>query len=400
MKLTDSRIKSFKAKTKRHIIWEDGRTGMGIRITPTGRKSFIFMYRFENKARMMTLGPYPRVGLAQARLKVAEAKAKLEELIDPGTDYLQAKSAERRAFTVNRLAEEYLEKYARPRKKTAFEDERLLGKDILPFIGRKKAKLVRRRDLIEILDNIVERGSPVMANRCLALLSKLFNFALSRDILDTTPCAAITMPSKESSRDRVLTEEEIKIFWSKLDSANMSEASRVALKFQLITIQRKGEIIKAEWPEFDLDNRMWTIPSEKSKNGLPHRVPLSDMALDILEQIKALPNGSGWLFPSRITATHAGPNSIDHAVKRNLEVIGIPKFTPHDLRRTGASHMASMGIMRLVIAKTLNHVETSVTATYDRYSYSDEKRKALDTWGRKLESIITGKKGKVIPIRR
>jgi len=384
MKLTDAKIKSLKPQKKRYIEWEDGHTGMGVRVSPVGRKSFIFMYRFEGRPRMMTIGPYPRVSLATARLNVAEAKAMLDKNLDPGAALVGKRRKERESDTFAELAEEYLEKWARPRKRSAAEDERILRRDVIPLWGRRKAKDIRRRDVIELLDGIVLRGSPIAANRSLAVIRKLYNWAMSRDIVDATPCAAIPAPSKENRRDRVLSETEIKTFWNGLDKASLSEGSRLALKLQLVTAQRKGEIVSAEWPEIDMGVKVWTIPAEKSKNGLPHRVPLSDLALELLEKVEAWSSGSKWLFPSEKNTGHVIETSVDHALRRNLDILGLERFTPHDLRRTAASFMAAMGVSRVVISKVLNHAESGVTAVYDRHGYDDEKRQALDAWGRKL----------------
>jgi len=227
----------------------------------------------------------------------------------------------------------------------------------------------------------------------------VFNFALSRGILETSPCVAIPAPSKENRRDRILDEKEIKALWNKLDNAKMAKATALALKLQLVTAQRKGEVAGAEWKDFDLKERWWTIPAEKAKNNLPHRVPLTSIALELLKEIKTLAVESNWLFPSPYADQHIAETSIDHAVRLNAETFGIEHFTPHDLRRTAASQMTSMGISRLVVGKILNHVEGGVTAVYDRHSYDNEKLQALETWGRKLEGIIFGKKGKVISLK-
>jgi integrase len=217
----------------------------------------------------------------------------------------------------------------------------------------------------------------------------MFNFAIERDIIESTPCYAVKAPTKENRRDRVLTEEEIKVFWHGLDNASMFEISKLALKLQLVTGQRKGEIVSAEWQDFDLQNRWWTIPAAKAKNNVLHRVPLSLLALQILQELKKHSSGSAWLFPSPKGNTHIIATAIDHALRKNLDKFKDAKpFTPHDLRRTAASHMTALGIPRLVVSKLLNHVENSVTAIYDRHSYDKEKREATILWDEKLFAII------------
>ena len=183
--------------------------------------------------------------------------------------------------------------------------------------------------------------------------------------------------------------DEIKSFWQGLDNVSMSESTRLALKFQLATAQRKGEIVSSEWEEFDLKDGWWTTPAHKAKNGNAHRVPLSKLALKILQQIKTESGNSRWLFPALDNDKHITPTSIDHAIRRSGNAFkDIKHFTPHDLRHTAASLMTSFGISRLVVSKILNHVENSVTAIYYRHSYDKEKKRAMEIWGVKLNDTV------------
>jgi integrase len=400
MRFTDSKIKSIKPSDSRKIVWEGGGTCLGIRVSPSGRKSFIFMYRFEGKARMMTVGKYPELPLASARIRVAKARKKITEGIDPGSVMVQTKAADRSAPTIKNLAEEYIEKWAKPRKRSWKEDERILFKDVISAWGRRKAKDITRRDVVVLLDSIADRGAKIQANRTLAVIRKMFNFALSRSILESSPCVAIVAPAKENRRDRVLDEKEIKTFWFGLEQASMSKGIQLALKLQLVTAQRKGEVAGAEWKDFDLEKGWWTIPGEKAKNGVSHRIPLTSLALNIIEEIKKLAGESNWLFPSPRGNGHITEPAIDHAVRNNSKEFSIDHFTPHDLRRTAASHMTSIGVSRLTVSKLLNHVESGVTAVYDRHSYDKEKRQALDSWSRKLENILFDKKGKLLHLKK
>ena len=308
------------------------------------------------------------------------------------------KKAEREAKTVADLVDEYLEKWARPRKRSADEDERILRKDIIPKFGERKAKDITRRDIIALLDGIVERGAPIGANRALACIRRMFTWAVERDILTASPCVSIRAPSKENCRDRTLSDSDIHTFWHGLDNAGMTEATRLALKFQLATAQRRGEVVAAEWSELDRDNGLWTIPAEKAKNGERHIVPLSPLALGLLDAIEAIapeakPDAepSQFLFPSRIGDKPISPPAVSRALRRNLDRIGIEDVTPHDLRRTAATAMAATGVARIVLAKVLNHVDRSVTGRYDKHKYLREKRAALERWGRELEEIIAGR---------
>jgi integrase len=400
MKFTDRQIQNLKIKNQRYEVFED--RGFGVRVSSTGRKTFIYLYRMpgEIKKRRLTLGNYPTLSLAEAHLQYAEAREMVARGIDPGAKAITEKEDERSAPTVAALANEYLEKWAKARKRSWATDKRIIEKDVLPEWGRRKARDISRRDVIRLLDNIVDRGAPIMANRTLAVVRKMFNFAVARDIVHSSPCTVIQTPSREQRRDRVLSAEEIKTFWHGLEGTRITEGIRLALKLQLVTAQRKGEIISAEWAEIDLQEKWWTIPAEKAKNRLPHRVPLSTVAIEIMEAAKNLAGDSCWVFPSPRGAGHITPTAVDHALRVDLNNLGINNFTPHDLRRTAASHMTSMGISRLVVSKILNHVERGVTAVYDRHSYDREKRQALEAWAQKLKSLIEGVESKVIPMVR
>lgn len=392
MRFTDRSIAALKPKAERYEAWEDGRTGLGVRVSPKGRKTWVYLYRFDGKARRMGFGTYPAVSLASARVQHSKAKEALSKGIDPGARAIERKQAERNAESVADLIEEYLEKWAKPRKRSAAEDERILRKDVEPVWGRRKAKDITRRDVITLLDGIVERGSPIQANRTLAVVRKMYNFAIARDIVDATPVAMVKAPAKENQRDRVLSAEEIRTFWKGLDEAAMSAGIKLALKLQLVTAQRKGELAGAVLSEFE--DGMWTIPAERSKNGQAHRVPLSALALELVDQARddhEDGRGAAWLFPSPSGSKPIRAHSINQALYRVLPELGLEDITPHDLRRTAASGMTSMGVSRLTVSKILNHVETGVTAVYDRHGYDAEKRHALDAWAARLEEILSGK---------
>jgi integrase len=389
-KFTERFIAALKPKAARYEVWESG--GFGVRVSTRGGKSWVWLYHYNGRPRRMTLGTYPQMRLADAHVKLAGARKQLAQGIDPGEVEVRNRKADRLAETVAELVEGYLEKWARSRKRSADEDERQLRKDVLPAWGHRKAKDITRRDVVALLDSIVERGSPISANRTLAVLRKMYNWALSRDIVQASPCVAVNAPGKENRRDRVLNANEIASFWRALGNPDLpvSASIRLALRFQLITAQRKGEVISAEWSEFDLQEGVWTIPAKKAKNGMPHRVPLSPLARAVLLEVERNRSAEAdWLFPSpKDQSAPIGGQSIDHAMRKRRDTLGTDNATPHDLRRTAASHMTSIGISRLVVSKILNHAEPGVTAIYDRHSYDTEKRAALTAWGARLEAIV------------
>ncbi|MGO9622279.1 MAG: tyrosine-type recombinase/integrase [Desulfobaccales bacterium] len=396
MKFTVKKIQNLKPKAQRYEEWEGN--GFGVRVTPKGVKSFVYLYRFDGKARRLTLGTYPTMSLADAHKAHGEAMKKLEQGIDPGTVTVAARRENREAPTVADLAEEYLTKWARPRKRSWTVDKRVLEKDVLPEWGRRKAKDILRRDIIRLLDRVAERGG-VMANRTLAVVRKMFNFGATRDLVPVSPCIGVQAPALENRRDRVLSAEEIKNFWRSLDNTRITPGIKLALRLMLVSAQRKGEVISAQWADINLAENWWIIP--ETKNGLPHRVPLSAPAVELLKAAKTMSGDSPWVFSSVRRKGPVSGASVDHALRLALNSLEMEHFTPHDLRRTAATFMTgSCGIPRLIVSKILNHAEAHITAVYDRASYDKEKQMALDAWGRKLQDVVEGVESNVVPMVR
>ena len=305
----------------------------------------------------------------------------------------------RRAETFAELATEYIERHA-SKKRSGREDIRLLngsphkkktGKTphvpIVKRWGTRKVKDIQRRDVRALLDEIAARA-PIMANRTLALVRKMFNFAIEHDWLEVNPCQMIKRLAPERQRDRVLSEDEIRRLWKALDKEDAVIAA--VFRLRLLTGQRGGEVLGATWAEMDLQTGWWTIPAERSKNGLAHRVPLSPSAVRVLKSLSSLTGDSQWVFPSP-KKEDASIAHAQKAIERVVERSGVD-FRGHDLRRTAASLMVGGGVPRLVVSKILNHVETGVTAVYDRHSYDLEKRAALVFWGKRLEAILSNKR--------
>jgi integrase len=412
-KLTDRVVNALRARVARYEVWDESRKGFGVRVTPRGVKSFVWVYHFKGKPRRLTFGTYPRLSLADAGVKFAEAKQLLDKGIDPGSRAVADRVAERHAETVEELVSSYLERYARPRKRSAAEDERILRKDVIPRWGSQKARDVARRDIVNLLNGIVDRGAPIQANRTLTILRRMFRFAVGQAIIDVSPCDNIETPSAENQRERALSGEEIRLLWYALDNAPMEPNARRILRLMLVTGQRKGEVIGLHVDELDLETGLWTLPASRAKNRREHIVPFSQLAQEIIRQ--APPGPEGYLFPSRLTGAPYRGQSIDHATRYLFEARrpsrrprksttskarlrkepsapplrgAMTPFTPHDLRRTVATRMRELGIPRGDVKMVLNHIETDVTSRYDKYDGLAEKRRALEAWARRLEEII------------
>jgi len=397
MRFTDKGVKAIPLpESGRKYYWDSTMPKFGLRVSSTGAKTWITMYWHQGRKRRHTLGSYPDMTLADARERARQSLNEAANGYDPAGE----KAAERVADTFAELAAIYLEKHAKKKKDQGREDERILNKDLLPKWKNIKAKDIRRRDVRAVLDSVIDRGAPIHANRVLALVRKVFNFGISRDIVEFNPCTAISIPTKPKSRDRILTPEEIRKVWASIEQDEVRIS--VLFKLRLITAQRGGELVTMAWDDIDFESAIWTIPAEKAKNGLAHRVPLSPFALKVLAPLIERRNdpqwASRWVFPnwgpykerkdrSRPADEHI--SNIQKATQRIRLREGCEvDFVGHDLRRTAASYMASMGISRLVISKILNHVESGITAVYDRHSYDREKREALEAWGTRIDDIL------------
>jgi len=380
-RFTDRDIQRLKPSEKAYLEAEPD--GLYMRVLPSGRKSFMTVYSFEGKQRWLTIGRYPDISLARAREQVREVRTKVENNIDPSEAKQREKSEQINAPTVAEFAEEYLNKWAIPKKKSAKEDKRILEKDVIPVWGKRKLKDITRREIISLLDNVAERGA-IMANRTLAVIRKMFNFALNRGVIELSPCQNITPPGKEIKKERFLSESEINALWPNMTNELTDQTNR-AIKMILTTAQRPNEVATMHWN--DIDGEWWTIPADKTKNGKEHRVYLSNTSLKLIGP----PRNNGFVFPSyRKQNQSIHPNAFGKALRSKMDKFNIDYFSAHDLRRTAATHMAELGY-GIIVGKVLNHTDQTVTAIYDRYTYDKEKKSALSAWGQKLENLINPK---------
>ncbi len=289
-------------------------------------------------------------------------------------------------------------------KKSGPQTKRLLQKDVLPFWGNRKVADIKRRDIVQLLDRIKERA-PITANRVHGALTRLFNFAAERGVIEDSPCTRIRK-APEKGRSRVLADNEIKLLWDALALDNMDmdiyRASKLALKMILLTGQRPGEVCGMTWDE--IDGNTWNIPADRMKNKEAHTVPLCSMTFEVMEQARLLSDGSAFMFKS--SHLKDGPittRSLAKGVLRHWQEIGIEKpFTPHDLRRTLRTRLAELGISDVIAERVLGHKLQGVLAVYNRHDYDKEKRQALTMWEGRLRRIIgleQAVSGKIVNLR-
>lgn len=378
--LTDRTIKALATDKRQEDVWDESLEGFGVRVSESGRKVFVVRYRANGTRRRMTIGKYPSVGLAQAR---AIAKGVIGAVATGGDPVAEAEAEEREGFTFRELAAEYMERHAKPKKSTrsVAEDQRQLDKDVLPAWGDVPVSEITKRDVIDLLNRIVDRGAPVMANRTRALVHRVFNFGLEEDLTDHNPALKVKPRTDERPRDRFLTEKEIKLLWAALPGHVSTEVGGL-LKLVLLTAQRLGEVRRLH--ESQLEGSVWTIPREHHKAGRGHVVPLSEQALVVIQGLR--PGKDGWLIPGPSGGHLYSYRADTDALRDHLKFK--PHWTPHDLRRTATTHMARLGVSRFVRARILGHADTSVTAVYDRHAYLDEKRDALAAWGARVAKIV------------
>jgi len=234
-------------------------------------------------------------------------------------------------------------------------------------------------------DDIVDRGAPYVANRTLAHLRKLFNWALPRYRLGESPCKGVEPPSEERSRDRVLTDDELQRVWLAADKLGWPFGPIVRLL--ILTGARREEVGAMEWSEIDFDRRLWTLPPERTKNKQRHEVPLSTATLEILQGLKR--SKSKYVF----STTHGRSSVVgyDGAKARLDKLSGVKAWRLHDIRRTVASGMAGLKIALPVIEKCINHTSGTfrgVLAVYQRHKFADEKREAFDVWAAHVGRLV------------
>lgn len=345
--------------------------GLALRVSERGAKTWTVLYRHRARLRRMTLGSAGVLGLATARERARDLLRDASNGEDPAT----AKQLGRKAETIGDLAELYIEMWAKPRKRSWKADDGLLRNKVLPAWRHRAIVDIARRDVRDLVDDVAQTA-PIVANRVAALLSKLFAFALDRDLVEHSPAVRIPRPGHEQARDRVLTEDEIRAFWRACDG--LDPAMRAFYRLRLLTAQRGGEVAAMRWQDLDLVGGWWTIPAAGSKNKLAHRVPLGPSVLGIL---KTFTLGEGYVL--------AGARGKRQQSEAARVFADIENFRGHDLRRTAATMMASSGgIARLTIGKLLNHAEPGVTKVYDRASYDAEKRAAMIWWDAHLTQIL------------
>ena len=419
---TDRFLKSIKptAAGKRAILFDAQIPGFGIRVTERchdeDKGSFVLVARFPGSDNPVPrrIGDYPVMSLAKAREIAREWREDVRRGVDPKEKAAEAarEQQRRRANTFGSAFANFTEDHLKTLR-TGAAVEAAVKNHVFPSLEGRPMRDIRRSEILALISKL-KKGSPIGANRVLAYLKKFFAWALENELVDDSPAASIRRPTseKERERERVLADWEIRAFWRA--SAEMGAFGR-AFRLMLATGQRRSEVGAATWGEIDENNALWTLGKGRTKAKRLHDVPLSDLALSVIDECAKV---GDFVFASgRTGVAHDGTGRktvalsgwgkakerLDKLMLKHAKALALADGTKepeeieewrlHDLRRTCGTHMGRLGVDRLVISKVLNHAEGGVTKRYDRHRYDAEKRTALDRWAMRLREIVYGKTG-------
>ena len=432
-KLTVKELESLAALDEGHTLFD----GEGLYGKVRQQKSgmvvcFEYRYRAKGKVRTASCGKWPVDSLKEIR-RLRDQKS---QLVASGADpvdlnkaeklrqkVVTAQTIERHQSELNRIAVDTAARRSfgdaigqwagvelARRKDGGQEALRALQKDVLPMLGSVALVDVKRSMLMDALDSVVQRGSRVMANHLFADLRQFYNYAVVREWVDTHPLAGMSkekIGGRQKERDRYLKEQEITELQQCLEVANLLHSTELAIWIMLSTCCRVGELSQARWNDVNLENGEWLIPASNSKNAKPHTVFLSAFAKEQFHKLQSINGDSGWCLPSRDGSTHICLKSISKQIKDRTRDTALSNrtlatgslllsggaWTPHDLRRTGATLMGELGVMGEVIEKCLNHVEQNkLKRIYQRHELKAEQREAWRLLGDRIALLLAAKK--------
>ena len=396
----------------RYELPDPALSGLYLVVQKTGVKSWALRYRFAGKPAKLTLGRWPMMGLAEARSAASEALEKIERGKNPAVEKKATKAAKLEAQLSDRdKVRTLIAQYHRRHLSTLKSGDvvrRELDRFVVAAWGERDLHDITRRDVIDLLDGIADSGRVVTANRVRAYLNKFLSWAVERDILPMSPATGVKPVAKEASRERVLTDDELRWFWAACEAEGFPWGPMG--KVLLLTGQRLNEV--AQMTRGELQGDLWHLPAERTKNGRAHDVPLSGAAQAVLAEVAAVAIGDG---PFLFTTTGRTPVSGFFKARAHLaaamealaakergQPVAIPRWTFHDLRRTAATGMARLGIAVRVTEAVLNHVSGTgggIVAVYQRHDYADEKRQALAAWASLVAELVKGKPANVVRLK-
>jgi integrase len=383
--LTVAAIDRLKAPAKGQTDHFDaGYPGLACRISCGGTKSFVYVYRAYGKQRRLTLGRHPAMTLAEAREAWRNAREAIAASEDP--------AANKPVNDFEAVADEWL-KRDQAHNRSRAEVERVLSHDLKPAFRGRLITDIRRRDCLNVIDAIADRGAMTMARRAHAYLHRLMKWSVGRGIIAANPMENLPKPGKEVSRDRVLTDDELRAVWNA--AVALGWPFGPAVQLLILTGARVSEISNLKRRELKESE----IILELTKNGKPHIIPLSEMAKEIFD---ALPNIDGALIFSTTGKTPiSGWSRAKTQIDKRLPS-DFPEWRIHDLRRTVATGMQRLGVGLQVVENVLGHTSGSrggIVGVYQRHDYADEKRRALNMWSAHVDSVLSDEReNAIIPL--
>jgi integrase len=426
VQFNDKYIWALQPKDKKYLVVESKGERKGgrfaVQVSQNGKKHFFFVYYWQGKRKLLSIGEYGRkengkLSLAEARQKYIEQGRVLNDGYDP-KEYIAEQEAERERERIakaealrreqaqgsfGQLLEFYLDHLRANKSERHYKNVRYaIEHENIGVLLNIKANQITEEDIKPILQRIVDRGALVMAERMRVYLSAAFNLAIkSKNKIQTfqrqsnvefgvkyNPVAIIPKIDEHisSARDRYLSEDEVYIFWRYLDKSGAHISTRLAMQFMLATGQRVEQCLTLEWS--DIKSDLWECPAEKTKNGRPNVIPLNSLALSILEQ---MPHFGSHVFFGSKPYKRLATNSPNQALSRMIPDIGLEHFVAKDLRRTFKTLAGKAGLSKDIRDKIQDHAQNDVSsAHYDRYDYLNEKRAAMNQWGDYLSRIISG----------
>jgi integrase len=409
--LTDKFIERIRPGNRRLEVADARLPGLLLIVQTSGHTSFAVRYRHRGRSRKHTIGPYPAISLKAARMAASEALRAVAEGQDPAAE---KKRRSDQGDMIPNLIRSFIERYAKPRALAKnrpdlwLETARILGLrpdsknpttlieaggDVLPRWRGHKVHEISRRDVIDLLDAICDRGAPVMANRTLAAIRKFFNWCVERDVLQNSPCAGVGAPSVEKARDRVLTDAELLLIWRA--SAQLGYPGGPLVRLLMLTGQRVNEIAQLRLVEVDTVERRLVFGAERVKNSQVHEVSLSEAAGTLLAELPHIANDHDLVFVSAAGVAVSSFSRLKARLDAAIATLNgqeLHHWTFHDLRRSMASGLARLGVELHVIEKILNHRSGTfrgVVGVYQRHDFALEKRHAMELWSQHLLGMTT-----------
>ncbi len=409
-KLSDMEIRNWIKSNERFEMRGDG-DGLYLSYRETfASPIWRFRYRFAGSQRIMNIGSYRDVSVADARKIAKEYRARVSLGYDVAGEKQERKreavakiEAENNAYTMAELADEFFQKRVLGVWKHPNIVRARIEKDIKPAIGHLSVEAVTPRHIEALLQSVVNRDAPTMANDVLRWLKRMFNHAIKMHMITHNPALAFDVADaggKEQSRKRNLSRDEIaKLFSAMKTAKGFSVENDLCIKLLLALAVRKGELIGASWSEFDFDAGIWHLPALRTKTEAAISIPLSGAVIGWLKALKQLSCGSDWVLPARKMQNniHVSESTLGVALAKIQH--GLEPFTIHDMRRTAKTLLASLGVQPHISERCLNHKIKGVEGVYDGYDYFDERKAALNALSDLLVQLDNGAMDKVIPIK-